>query len=107
MTIVQGVTIYFCTLEPVDNHSADNVQTRTLRIARCHVDNRLRQIALFKAFGVSLPTVRRAVHLVSARGRRGRTVVTPALAASATWPRLWSLVYHLERELPRRRHSAA
>ena len=58
MTAVEGVTLWFCNLEPVDSHLADDVRARTLRIARRHVDNRLRQSELSETFGVSLPTIR-------------------------------------------------
>ncbi len=83
---------YFSNLEPFDCHAAQDSRAQALRIARFSTAAGVRVVDLARAFGVSRPTVYRAVKLLNARGEaafgapqrpRRRTVISPAMARRA------------------------
>ena len=87
-----GFTYYFVNLEPVDCHPADDRRAILLRAARLHVVSGIRQADIMRAFGLSRPTLARAVKrfrddgedaFFAPRRGRGRTVVDAEMAAEA------------------------
>ena len=87
-----GTTTYFSNLLPFESHTADDVRSKHLRMARFHVTAGIGQGALADAFGVSRSTVKRAVKRYREQGAdgfferrrgRGRTVVDADTAKRA------------------------